>query len=126
MFGKILVRASCYIILSANLYADNNHNNSSGQVKTAKPSQNKPTVGSRSGSEQIFGNQKVMKKPNNKLYDGGKKELNNPSVGTRAGSEQIFGNQQSQNAQNPRPNKKAQNRPTVGSRSGSEQVFGHP
>ena len=132
--NKIFFILSCYIILNLNAYAENSYRQSATNTHQAPPAPapapatNNPTVGSRAGSNQLFGNQKLSKKPDSKLYDDSKKELNSSTVGSKSGSEQVFGNQQlqSKTGQNSSNNQKRHNSPTVGSRSGSEQMFGHP
>lgn len=93
---------------------------------------NPPTVGSRqSGSEQIFGSQKITGKKGEVYDHSGAKIQNNPTVGSRqSGSEQIFGDPKVTGKAGQKYNSsstKRLNKATVGSRqSGSEQLFGNP
>jgi hypothetical protein len=86
MFKKLLI--GLLILGCASCFANDNQQSSSVD--------NPPSVGSRQGSSQIFGEQKLSEKPKKHYYQGDKNKSNRP------------------------------NKPTQGSRDGSNQVFGEP
>ena len=94
---------------------------------------NKPTVGSRqSGSEQVFGNPKIVGQKGQQYDHSDTTDSNKATVGSRqAGSEQVFGTPEltgSPGVKAPQTGTPRQmNNPNVGGRqSSSDQIFGNP
>lgn len=129
MFKRPLV---CLLVILNTCVFANTNSTSSSDVKM--PSSNPSAVGSRQGSNQVFGEPKVSGKPGKDYYthhqvSHGKNASN---IGSLAGSNQVFGEPKitGKSGENYYKHDKnlsdGPNKPTQGSRAGSNQVFGEP
>ncbi len=117
------------LLTSMSAFAENQNASSVDNTKKL----NKATVGSRqSGSEQDFGNPKIVGQNGQKHYNVVTSDSNKATVGSRqSGSEQVFGNPKLTGKPGVKvPQTGTQykmNNPNVGGRqSSSDQIFGNP
>lgn len=107
-------------------------NNASQPISNRKVV-NKPTYGSKQGSNQLFGEPKLKGQSGQRYYSNEerKNHSNPPAVGSKQGSNQVFGDpkvkgENGQKYYSSTEYKVPQNPPTVGSKQGSNQIFGNP
>ena len=110
-----------------NIFADTNNQ----KLYSSNPS----NLGSKQGSNQIFGEQKLTSIAGKRYYKNDKNisdGSNKPTQGSSVGSNQVFGEQKRTGIAGKRYYKNDKNisdgpnKPTQGSSVGSNQVFGEP